>query len=147
MDNHDGEHQSLELDLQSPSPDRPPQLNQTVCGCRCGRGSSRGNGTDDDDGRNEDETATLVASEASESGEEVSSVAAVILDNFIRSALVHEMQSGLDGRDMNFDSPGTTVYSTPGNSRRASSYGETVESLENQPGSGKLACEVGNGEC
>jgi len=64
MFDHHGAHE----DLSQPDATRPPQLNQTVCGCRCGRGI--GSAQEGDDGNKDgDCVSTLVGSEDSDSGD------------------------------------------------------------------------------
>jgi hypothetical protein len=61
--------------METVTPDRPPQLNKTVCGCRCGRVQT-GQVADDTGGRNDEDGAsthsleTLVASNQSEADAE-----------------------------------------------------------------------------
>jgi hypothetical protein len=53
------EHHDVHDNLSQPDSTRPPQLNQTVCGCRCGRGSA--SVPEGDGGSNEDDGASTCA--------------------------------------------------------------------------------------
>lgn len=137
MGNHDERQPCPEPSLETPSSNRPPQLNQTVCGCRCGRGSSRAQGASDGDG-DADEASTLVASSASERGS-VSPIEVLFDGPIYRLALMHQVQTRLGRAGMTFSSTGSTLASS-GDSRAASSGSDAAGSMENEPGSGMLTC-------
>lgn len=124
--------------LHTASSSRPPQFNQSICGCRCGRRSSHGKGYDDNE-HNEDEAMTLVASDASDEGGSAHLMGLMVSDNTLQSALIQETRLRFNRPHMVFDSPGTTAVSSPDRSRPASSYEGTAESMENEPGSGKCS--------
>ncbi|KAF1975297.1 hypothetical protein BU23DRAFT_81688 [Bimuria novae-zelandiae CBS 107.79] len=123
MYDHKEAQKTPEPGLHNSSPNRPPQLNRTVCGCCCGRGSSRGHGTDDDGGRDQEDTLTLIASDASENGGEV----------FPGGFIPHESDAFIHG--VRPDSPGSTLAPSR-TSSPISNYSDAAESMENEPGSG-----------
>ena len=136
MCNSNEGQQDPDFGQHTSSPSRPPQLNQTICGCRCGRGSSHGDVHDDND-RDEDGAMPLAASDASDDGEGVEPMELTVSDHLLRSALLQEKRLRSSRPRMVFDSPGTTTVSSRDSSRPASSYDGMTESMKNEPGSGK----------
>lgn len=64
-------HQEVHDPVSHPDGTRPPQLNQTVCGCRCGRGTGGVQESERDD-EGVDGLSTIVASDDSDMEEYVS---------------------------------------------------------------------------
>lgn len=114
---------------------RPPHLNQTVCGCRCGRASGHSRGSDDGDWQN-DETLTLIGSDTSDN--EFGFLSESILGEDIDTSRFlaglspyHEEEPRVSGSGV---PTGHALYGSPGSEL---DYGDTADSMENGPGSGK----------
>lgn len=80
---------------------------------------------------------TLVASDASDDGEDIDPMELAVITNPLRSALLQEMRLRSSRPSIILASPGTTAVSSRESSRPASSCDRMAESMENEPGSGK----------
>ncbi|KAF2682667.1 hypothetical protein K458DRAFT_390588 [Lentithecium fluviatile CBS 122367] len=69
------DHHDIHDNLSHPDATRPPQLNQTVCGCHCGRGSGSGQQSESDGNKDGDgvSVSTLVGSDDSDEGQDLAS--------------------------------------------------------------------------
>ncbi|KAF2270549.1 hypothetical protein CC78DRAFT_528304 [Lojkania enalia] len=98
------------------SPKRPPQLNETICGCRCGCGCTCATGGDnesDDGGASSHTIETLVASNDSDSGNRDYSPRSDALES-LANAEIFEVQQAQAFREDEFEEfqPELKTYSS-----------------------------------
>lgn len=132
MCNRDEEQHYPDPGMFNPSPSRPPHLNQTVCGCRCGRASGHSRGSDGDD-RQDDETLTLIASDASD--DEFGSQSESTLGEHVDGHLIAGQSAFHGSSSRTSDSAMDAGHPTFSGAGSESNYSDRADSMVNEPGS------------